>query len=79
VLCLSVHVYSHYICVHIFQSNEGVFANILTVRSSLDVPGVHQISHQMKNLKTGGSKMIINDTVDAKKVVTKFKSAEINI
>ena len=59
----------------LLQSPDGVYSNIVTVTSSLDRSGLHQITHKMKNLKTRGTKTLVNDTVSARKVVTKLRSA----
>ena len=40
-----------------------MYSNIVTVKSSLDDIGVHQVTHRMKNLKTGSSTTIVNDNV----------------
>lgn len=58
----------------ILQAGEGAFANIVTVRSNLDDAGVHQVTHRVKNLRNGASTMLLNNTVNAQKVITKFTS-----
>lgn len=57
-----------------FQNNEKAFANIMTVRSRLDDSGTHQVTHQVKNLKTGGSSTMLNKLVNGQKIVTTFKA-----
>ena len=57
------------------QSPDGAYSNIVTVTSSLDHAGLHQVTHKMKNLKTGGTRTLVNDTVNAQKIVTKLRSA----
>ena len=59
----------------LLQGPEEVYSNIVTVRSSLDGSGLHQVTHKMKNLKTGGTKTLVNDTVSAQKVTTKVRAA----
>ncbi|XP_052262688.1 inactive serine/threonine-protein kinase TEX14-like isoform X2 [Dreissena polymorpha] len=56
------------------KANEGAFANIVTVRSNLDDEGVHQVTHRVKNLRNGASRTLLNNTVNAQKVITKFTS-----
>ncbi|XP_053384760.1 uncharacterized protein LOC128550221 isoform X2 [Mercenaria mercenaria] len=56
------------------NSSEGAFANIMTVRSSLQEVGKHQVTHKVKNLKTGGSNTMLNRLVNGQKITTTFKA-----
>ncbi|XP_060561995.1 uncharacterized protein LOC132721670 [Ruditapes philippinarum] len=54
--------------------SEGAFSNIMTVRSSLEEAGRHQVTHQVKNLKTGGSNTMLNKLVNGQKINLTFKA-----
>lgn len=56
------------------QSNEGKYANVMTIRSSIDEAGKHHVTHKIRNLKTGGSSTLLSERVTGQRVTTVFKA-----
>ncbi|KAL4240089.1 hypothetical protein ACF0H5_000883 [Mactra antiquata] len=56
------------------KSNEGKYANVMTIRSSINEAGKHHLTHTIKNLKTGGSSTMLDEHVSAQRLVAVFRT-----